>query len=422
MNCPAPVLRRPSLTRLFAPLALALTLGACASAGPSAGSSAQTPVDPAVAAEAAKQAELAIRQEALEYSRLQAIFWPITRAAQPLCPTNFTGSIGPVPNSLLGLRESLRPIVRRVLGTDERLTFTEVVEGTPAHLAGIQAGDILLSIDGTLLPTSKEANRLYFERLHAAAQSGATLALQLERKGATLSTQVAVERVCAMVALPIAVDAVSAHAAGRGVLVTRGMMRFANDRELAIVVAHEVAHIALGHTVRDKPAAAAPAGSSSFETSGCVQCGGGQANASAAAPEVSKLTQQARELDADAVGAYLAAAAGMPVFDAPNFWRRIAANYPAAIQSSILRTHPATPERFIELEKAVADVSRRLGANQSLSARLRSGSMTAALAKVTPAGPWNVRMLNDQYVSPVALIDSSSVSPLSDRQPSLSSR
>lgn len=399
--------RRYAVSRrsLAAAVLAGLLLAGCASTDtrpPAAAPAASA--DPAVIAEAAKQAELAIRQEAMEYSRLQSVFWPIARAARPLCANRFSGSIGPAPSSLIGIRESVRPIMRRVLGTDERLTFTEIVDGTPAERAGVRAGDILTAIDGSQLPVSKDAMRIYFERVHGAAQKGAALELQLERQGTGLKLTVPVEQVCAMIALPIPSDAVSAFAAGRGVFVTRGMMRFTNDRELAIVVAHEVAHIALGHTLRDKTDGTVnPPANGAAD---CVNCGPTPLRP-APVPEVSRLVQQSRELDADVVGAYLAAAAGLPVSDAANLWRRMAASYPATIQSSHLRTHPASPERFVELERAVADVEQRQSSNQSLVARLKSGKLTTAMQRIKPVGPWNVTMIGERYVSPIAASPSS---------------
>ncbi len=37
--------------------------------------------------------------------------------------------------------------------------------------------------------------------------------------------------------------------------------------------------------------------------------------------------------------------------EAPNFWRRMAAEHPGSIQRNHAATHPATPERFVALEK-----------------------------------------------------------------------
>ncbi len=417
---------RTRLTRLLAPLltrltlsiltVLTLTLAGCATPGGQNGTvAAPRPIDPAVAAEAAKQSELAVQQEAMEFSRLQAIFWPIALAAKPLCPTRFSGSIGPSPGTLIGMRESVRPILRRLLGMDERLTFTEIVDETPAHKAGMQAGDILTGIDGTVLPVSKDALKMYFERIHAAAIKGVPVSLQLERKGVALSLNVPVERVCASIVLPMAADTVSAFAAGRAVLVTRGMMRFANDRELAIVIAHEVAHIALGHTLKDKDEVA-PTNSGAARGSTVLGMPSGNSTAPVAIPvEPSKQSQQIRELDSDVVGAYLVAAAGLPVTDAANFWRRMAANYPASIQTSHMRTHPASPERFIELERAVKDVEQRQANNQALIARLKSGKQTVALGKITPIGPWTVTMLNERYISPISSASGLALAPVAPR-------
>lgn len=392
-------------------------LAGCASTGthPSGAAAPQAPVDPAVAAETVKQAELAIRHEAMEYSRLQAIFWPLARAAAPLCPDRIGGALGPAPVSLVGIKESSRPMLRRLLGMDERLTFTEIVEGTAAARAGLKAGDILTAIDGATLPVSRDASKLYFEKLHAAATDNRSLTLQIERAGKALAISSPVDRVCATVALPVSSDSVSAFAAGRGVLVTRGMMRFANDRELAVVIAHEVAHIALGHTIKDKDeveAAAETRGNSNMYPNGGWQPQGGAATGSANnsashsanSPANQRAKQQSRELDADSVGVYLVAAAGISVTDAPNLWRRMAATYPSTIQSSHLRTHPASPERFVELERSVADVEHRLAGNQPLSAKLKAGTRTQPISKVQPAGPWAVTMLSDRYISPITAL------------------
>lgn len=396
--------RRPTLSLLLAGALLA----GCASTGPQPNAAAQPPMDPAVAAEAAKQAELAVRQEAMEYSRLQSIFWPLARAAAPLCPDRIGGALGPAPVSLVGIKESSRPLLRRLLGMDERLTFTEIVDGTAAARAGLRAGDILTAIDGVTLPVSREASKIYFEKLHAAAGRNGTLTLQIERAGKPLAISASVDRVCATVALPISSDTVSAFAAGRGVLVTRGMLRFANDRELAVVIAHEVAHIALGHTAKGKNETDTPADARGGELAAGI---GGAQTGPAARPSggaadtaTQRARQQHRELDADSVGVYLVAAVGIAVSDAPNLWRRMAATYPSTIQSSHMRTHPASPERFVELERAVADVEQRLNANLPLTARLKSGQRSLPIVKVQPAGPWLVTMLTEQYVSPLATL------------------
>ena len=377
-------LRRRSIVATI----IAALLSACATSNPV---QVAAPQDPAVAEEARKQSDLAIRQEVAEFSRLQALFWPLTLAAAPLCPNRIAGSIGPAPGSLIGIRDANRPALRKLLGMEERLTFTELVEGTPAVKAGIQPGDVLIAVDGQAVPVSRDASKLYVDKLNQAAKRDAPVTFQLERKGTPLTLVVPVQKVCAVAAIPLAVDSVTAFAVGRGVLVTRGMMRFADDRELAIVMAHEIAHIALGHTHTKKQ----PDNKPSFD----MQARTIPMPPSEPAP---KPAPQQRELEADAVGLYLMAAAGLPIQDAANLWRRIAANYPATIQSSHLRTHPASPERFIELERTVKELGQVMASGQPLVARLKDGKYTAALVPVLPAGPWQVVTLTDRYASPLA--------------------
>jgi hypothetical protein len=384
-------------------LAAAL-LAACAAPAPPRPTSV-APADPAIAEEARKQAEMAVQQEANDFSRLQALFWPLNRAAAPLCPDRAIGSIGPLPGTLVNVKESSRPVLRRLLGIEERLTFTEVVDNTPAARAGILPGDLLLAVDGTALPVSADAAKLYVDALAKAAARNAPVVLQVSRKGAPMNFTVPVERVCAYAVSPAPVDSVTAMASGRRVFVTRGMLRFASDRELAIVLAHELAHIALGHTAAQPKAAAAPTPPpNNYELPGSrPNVFPDPADGARDTVEEARAKSQQRELDADTVGAYLVAAAGMPVRDAANLWRRIAANYPATIQHSHLRTHPASPERFVELERATRDVEQKRAARQPLTARMKSGRMTAPIAEVTPVGPWAVNWVRERFVSPLAL-------------------
>ncbi len=367
------------------------------------------PVDPAVAEEARRQTELAIRQEVSEIARLQSVFWPIARAAAPLCPERAVGTIGALPGSLLFLREAIRPTVRRLLGMDERLTFTEVVGNTPMERAGIKPGDVLTHVDGVGLPVSREASRAYQEALNKALKEKRPVKLSLDRQGTAAELNVAVEPTCALGALPIAGDQVTAFAVNRSVWVTRGMMRFASDADLAIVVGHEVAHIALGHTVRSAPPA--PTGSGNAANMDPYRYDprdpwrqSSNAPAASAAPAASTLTPQQRELDADTVGVYLSAAAGLPYADAANFWRRMAAQYPSTIQGSHLRTHPASSERFVELERATNKLTELMAqpSTRAMTVGLRDGKSTAPIVIERQGGAVAVAMINERYTSSLA--------------------
>jgi beta-barrel assembly-enhancing protease len=385
-----------------APLLVAIAIVGCATPQVSRPAASNTPVDPAVAEEARKQLEFALRQEMQELGRLTSVFWPLAKAALPLCADRVVGTVGATPSSLLYLREAIRPAVRTLLGMDERLTFTEVIDKSPTALAGVEAGDIITHADGVLLPVSREAGRTYQEALNKALKEKRPVALRTERKGQVREVLMPVEPTCVVAALPITGDQVSAYASARHVWVTRGMLRFASDADLAIVVGHEIAHIALGHTVRNTqpPAGASPPAGDPYRYDPRNPWGQSTPQATPTQPtQASTATPQQRELDADVVGLYLAAAAGLPYKNATNFWRRMAAAYPSTIQGSHTRTHPASPQRFIALERAITRVDEQLGVPGAaqLSLELTTAPLDTAIAILPTKGPVQVRWLSDGY-------------------------
>ncbi len=62
------------------------------------------------------------------------------------------------------------------------------------------------------------------------------------------------------------------------------------------------------------------------------------------------------EAEADYVGLYMMKQSGMEIENAPDFWRRMAAIHPGSIKTNLLATHPASPERFLALEKTVEEI------------------------------------------------------------------
>jgi predicted Zn-dependent protease len=107
-------------------------------------------------------------------------------------------------------------------------------------------------------------------------------------------------------------------------VVTTGMMRLVSDDELALVVGHDMAHIVMGH----------------------IEGGTGLYRVvRTSAPLTTR--RAAIEIEADYVGAYLAAGAGYDVRGAADLWRRLASGqFDAA--------HPSSGER-LAMARAVAD-------------------------------------------------------------------
>jgi len=131
-------------------------------------------------------------------------------------------------------------------------------------------------------------------------------------------------------------DGLNAHANSRRISITRAMVDLtASDDQLALVLAHELAHVLLGHTRRgmwDRVAA-------NFDES----------------------VEKTDERHADYLGLYLAARAGYDAREATNLWRRMGAVLPSIIHGD--HVHPGTAERFVALRRAADEIEykRRRG-------------------------------------------------------------
>jgi len=68
---------------------------------------------------------------------------------------------------------------------------------------------------------------------------------------------------------------------------------------------------------------------------------------------------QGFEAEADYVGLYIMARSGRDIDNSPRFWRRMAASHPGSIQRSGAASHPATPERFLAMEKTIKEIKKK---------------------------------------------------------------
>lgn len=144
-------------------------------------------------------------------------------------------------------------------------------------------------------------------------------------------------------------DAVTAWTDGNSVWVTRGMMRFLkNDDELALVLAHEMAHAYQGHIayVRAKQVIETAVGA----LMDMFSPGSGRA-AVLLLDMASKKFDRDQEREADLYSIIWAHKAGFDVSVARDLWRRMAIEIPESVESGFLSTHPSSAERSLSLER-----------------------------------------------------------------------
>jgi predicted Zn-dependent protease len=73
------------------------------------------------------------------------------------------------------------------------------------------------------------------------------------------------------------------------------------------------------------------------------------------------------EAEADYVGLYIMALAGLEIENSANFWRRMAALHPGSIGRNHASSHPATAERFVAIEQTVLEIRQKQAGGLALT-------------------------------------------------------
>ncbi len=317
----------------------------------------------AAQAERQKQLEMAFSLEAQRNDRLLNVSYPLLVAGTELCGSDVGGNYGFRFHNKEAYKEDYREIAARYFGLDDRIAGRYVHPKSPAAAAGLKTGDRILEINGESVEkeTVDETAELIRDHLKKSTPPQEPLVLNLKIARGDQVQQISVKGVntCKYPVVLQNADVVNAFADGNQVVITTGMIRFAeSDTELALVVGHEISHNALGH-IRKKTVNAIPGmildvaiGVFTGVRSNIFSNMGSQA------------FSQQFEAEADYAGLYIAARAGYNLKGAANFWRRMAAEHPGSITASFGASHPSTPERFIAIEQTVKEIAekRRIGA------------------------------------------------------------
>lgn len=365
---------RVSAMKIFIALLLVALLSACAN-------TTTRPVEidqKAEEAEAQLQRELAFEGFLEDELRIKKVAQPILLSATELCKDKTRYDTGATFTSMGAYGKDFEATVTKFLNlTGNQLGLLHVIPGSPADLAGLKRGDRLISVNGFTLPDSKEAATELGKRAQEWLKKPDPIITVYARKTAsgmqTATASVTPVKACDFPAFLVMQESLNAYADGKAIAIFRGMLRFANDTELAIVIGHELAHNFMGHIEAGQrnsvlgTIAEILAASRGIPTQGAL----GTAIALAYSP--------AFEAEADYVGLYVLARAGIDIKDAPKFWRRMAAANPGGIsQRGMIASHPATSARFVALEKTVQEIEAKRAAGQPLHPELKPDLKTDA--------------------------------------------
>lgn len=232
-------------------------------------------------------------------------------------------------------------------GDFNRVMVKHVIQGSAAE-GRLLSGDRLLSINqATLASKTREA----MKQIQSELQSGEVIELEIARQEEKLNLTLQPDKICRYPVSLLYTDAVNAYADGSRIMVTRGMMHFArNDSELALIIAHELAHNTRNH-IHLKMQNAAIGGIADL-----LLTASGLPSPAIVATLSANLYNSEFEIDADLEGIRLMHKAGYPIANTAEFWRRMAALYPESIKHGKPFTHPTTAERYLRIKHYTSEL------------------------------------------------------------------
>jgi len=322
--------------------------------------------DVAAEIEAKKQREVAVQALLEDRIRLFKVAYPLLTRTHALCGDKTRHETGMMFGNNDFFGPAFRDAANTAYGLTDMVRVLHVVPGSPVDAAAIKANDVPVSLNGWQVPVGAQAMQVLQQKLTEAGAEGKPLALVMQRGAERRELQIAPVKACDFAVMLANEDAINAYADGSKVVITRGMMRFAKDDvELSLVVAHEMAHNAMNH--RDAKTTNYVLGSifDILAAAYGVNTQGAFGNAAASA------YSQDFEAEADYVGLYMMAMAGLDIQNAPNFWRRMAGAHPNSIGRSHATSHPSTPHRFIALEETVKEIKLKQASGAPLQPELK---------------------------------------------------
>ncbi len=310
-----------------------------------------------ISAEAALQRELALKKILSYKKRLNTVSYPILKAATEFCAAKKSYSMGARGSSSSDYKNEWRTTANKIFGGDEYIV-TWVAEQGPAAKSGLAVNDRILSINNVEFGASNQQHKKFYAEASRITKNAAPIKSLLVKRGdQLLEMDIRLETICGYPVVLRESDAVNAYADGKRIIITKGMMRFAQqDQELALVVAHELGHNLMGHLDKKKTNHMLGTIIDLAAAANGVSTRGTFANMGARA------FSQDFEAEADYVALYYMNAAGLPLEGSANFWRQMAAEHPGSIGTSHSASHPATSERFLAISNTIAEINHKVSA------------------------------------------------------------
>ena len=272
-----------------------------------------------------ERAFAAILEEHQAYNtRLQKVAAPLFKANTELCPRN-RRDIGITVHTVSDYQPNLQPFAEVIMGASERLSIRTVRDSSPAAQAGLKTGDVIIGVNGAYLPRGFTVQR-FFGLATQNAFKDDSAELKIRRGDKRLDIKVNPETLCDYPANVFFNERVNGHTDGEQIIITSELMKTVpDDVNLALIIAHEMAHAIKGHQHRNK----------------------------------------SLELEADRMALMMMARAGYDIDRAISYWRD--ALHPHAELQETSKTHPSIAERYENFRKEQLRINALIAARKPLS-------------------------------------------------------
>lgn len=293
-----------------------------------------------------EQHKLAVELYLKRLVHVNELAYPILRANNEICGNVSGHRIGVSILTKRFFPNNVRRVAEEEFGIGSRPVIY-LIPDSPAGNSSLQDGDRLYQINDTKIGDNPWSHRTAHDTLKSVLKTGNPVTLRVMRRGShtPIVEVLEPEPMCTSFVYLIQESEPNAFADGKDIFVFTGLVKeVENDHEMQVVLAHELAHNAQNHIAKSARIGWAT-------TVLDILIGDEDSEG-----PITDLTLTALspgfEREADYVGIYMLARAGLDTEHVSTFWKRLAVEYPEQNVRTLLSTHPIHGERYVNLDKA----------------------------------------------------------------------
>lgn len=299
----------------------------------------------AVKQERLMQEQITLEEVHRQNSRLQRLSFPLLQTATNLCGNRVKPKLGIQLHTKDDYPIKRLEAVSNTFGPLTGIRIKDVTAGGPAQ-DKLLAGDRLVQIKGETVADSSHGAA---KQLRKAMGNDLTVVIQIDRDGDEITVTLEAVKLCDYPVILSRRDAINAFADGESIIINEGLMRFATaDEELALIIAHELAHNVIDHRA-DKIRDGLIGGL--FDIA--ISLAGNVISPGIGVGLGANLLSQKYEVEADVLAIQLMHQLGYPIESLPAFWRKMASVHPSSIHHGQQVSHPTTVERYLIMKQEV---------------------------------------------------------------------